>query len=97
MITVRTKNDSSVILMNAPTVGSHLPLSSDMIAEHTAIQMNSSAKIHLPTLPTLKKNSLNAVKAVMVSEPPSHSGFDTQYMIELIAATKRPSASRVQT
>src|SRR5579875_2351927 len=97
MITVRTKNDSSVIRMNAPIVGSHLPLSRDMIAEPTAIQMNSSAKIHLPKLPTLKKNWLNAVNAVMVNEPPSHSGFETQYRIELTAATKRPSASRVQT
>src|ERR1700744_392819 len=97
MITVSTKNDSSVIRMKAPTVGSHLPLSRDRIAEHTAVQMNSSAKIHLPKLPTLKKNSLNAVNAVMVSEPPSHSGFDTQHRMALTAATTLPSASRVQT
>ena len=64
--------------MKAPIVGSHLPLSSDMIAEQTAIQMNRSAKIHLPTLPTLKKNWLKTVSAVIVSEPPSQIGFDTQ-------------------
>ena len=73
-----TKNDSSTIRMKAPIVGSHLPLSSDRIAPHTAIQMNRTANSHLPTPCSGVKNSLNTDTEVIVSEPPSQIGFDAQ-------------------
>ena len=63
---------------NAPIVGIHLPIEKLRIADHTAIQMNASAKMYLPTPPRLKKKSLNVVTAVMVSEPPSQIGFESQ-------------------
>ena len=59
--------------------------------------MKTSENMYWPTLPSSPKNVLNVVTAVMHSSPPIHTGFDSQYMTDVIAATKRPHASLVQT
>ena len=81
----------------APSVGIHLPTPNERIAAQTPNQMKASENRYWPTLPRSPKNVLNVVTAVMHSRPPIHTGFESQYRTELIAATKRPQASFVQT
>ena len=78
MTTVIVNPASTMMRTNAPMVGIHLPIAKLRIAAHTAIQMKASAKMYLPTLPRLKRKSLNVVTATMVSEPPSQIGFESQ-------------------
>src|SRR3954447_2109347 len=96
MTTVSVNEASTTTRTNAPIVGIHLPIENDRIAAHTAIQMKASAKMYLPTPPRLNKKSFHVVTAVMVSEPPSQIGFESQYRTDWIAATKRPNASLTQ-
>src|SRR3954454_15429271 len=96
MITVSVKAESTTTRTNAPMVGIHLPIEKLRIAAQTAIQMNSSAKMYLPTPPRLNRKSFQVVTAVMVSEPPSQIGFESQYRTDWIAPTKRPNASLTQ-
>src|SRR3954467_8232013 len=96
MTTLTVPPPSTTTRTNAPIVGIHLPTEKLRIADHTAIQMNTRAKMYLPTLPRWKKKSLNVVTAVMVSAPPSQIGFESQYRTDCTAATKRPNASLTQ-
>src|ERR1700754_4826503 len=97
MITLIVKKLSSTIRAHAPSVGIHLPMPKLSTAAQTANQMKIRAKMYLPTSPRSKKNVLNVVTAVMHSSPPIHTGFESQYMTDVIAATKRPHASFVHT
>src|SRR3954447_13555527 len=96
MITVTVKPASTTTRTNAPIVGIHLPTEKLRIAAQTAIQMNASAKMYLPTPPRGNRKSFHVVTAVMVSEPPSQIGFESQYRTDWIAAVKRPNASLTQ-
>jgi hypothetical protein len=95
--TLNEKNPSSAMRAHAPSVGIHLPMPNDRIAAHTPNQMNARAKRYWPASPRSPKNVLNVATAVMQSRPPIHTGFESQYMTVLIAATNRPQASRVHT
>src|SRR4051812_17940862 len=97
MMTLRVKKESSTIRAHAPSVGIHLPMPNESTAAHTANQMKASENRYWPTFPRSPKNVLNVVTAVMHSSPPIHTGFESQYMTEVIAATKRPQASLVHT
>src|SRR5690348_7930818 len=97
MITVSVKNESTMTRTHAPIVGIHLPIENERIAAHTANQMKASAKMYLPAPLSGVKNSLNVATAVMVSEPPSQIGFDSQYRTAPTDAKKRPNASLTQT
>src|SRR3954470_20216700 len=96
MTTVIVNAASTTTRTNAPIVGIHLPIENERIAAHTAIQMNARAKMYLPMPPRLNRKSFQVVTAVMVSEPPSQIGFDSQYRTDWMAATKRPKASFTQ-
>src|SRR3954447_12414899 len=96
MITVSVKAESTTTRTNAPIVGIHFPIEKLRIAAQTAIQMNASAKMYLPTPPRLKRKSFQVVTAVMVREPPSQIGFDSQYRTDWMAAVNRPNASLTQ-
>src|SRR3954447_14159403 len=96
MITVSVKKPSTTTRTTAPIVGIHLPIENERIAAHTAIQMNASAKRYFVTLPSGVKNSPNVATAVIVSDPPSQIGFESQYRTDWIAAVKRPNASLTQ-
>src|SRR3954470_7664634 len=97
MITLRVKKLNSTIRAHAPSVGIHLPMPKLSTAAHTANQMKASEKRYLPTSPRPPKNVSNVVTAVMHSSAPIHTGFESQYMTDVMAATKRPQASLVHT
>src|SRR3954452_25614422 len=97
MITLSVKKLSSTIRAHAPSVGIHLPMPKLSTAAQTANQMKISEKTYWPTFPRSPKNVLNVVTAVMHSSPPIHTGFESQYMTDVIAAMKRPQASLVHT
>src|SRR3954452_15914162 len=97
MTTLSEKKPSRAMRAQAPSVGIHLPTPKDRIAAQTPNQMNAPAKRYFPTPPRSPKNVLNVSTAVMHNRPPIQTGFDSQYITVLIAATKRPKASRVQT
>src|ERR1700743_3806794 len=98
MITAMLKHPSRPTRANAPAVGSHLPLLSDMIAASTAVQMNTSVITKNQgvekSLPLLKNTSM-AVMQENASVPPSQTGLVTQYRKLLIAPARWPKASRV--
>src|SRR6478609_2777467 len=96
MITVSVKPASTITRTHAPMVGIHFPIENDRIAAHTANQMNARAKMYLPAPLSGVKNSLNVATAVIVSEPPSQIGFDSQYRTAPTEAMKRPNASLTQ-
>src|SRR3954451_22740580 len=96
MTTVSEKKPSTTIRTNAPTVGIHLPMPKERIAAHTANQMNASANRYLAAPLSGVKNSPNVVAAVIVSDPPSQIGFESQYRTDWMAAVKRPNASLTQ-
>src|SRR3954454_6998443 len=96
MITVRVNPPSRAIRPHAPIVGIHLPMPKERIAAHTANQMNASANRYLATPLSGVKNSPNVVAAVIVSDPPSQIGFESQYRTDWMAAVKRPNASLTQ-
>src|SRR5689334_8179457 len=76
--TVNVKKPSTMTRTHAPIVGIHLPIEKERIAAHTANQMNASANRYLPAPFSGVKKSLNVATAVMVSDPPSQIGFDSQ-------------------
>src|SRR4051812_7278342 len=97
MTTLTVKKPSTTTRTHAPIVGIHLPIENDRIAADTPNQMNASAKTYFAAPWSGVKNSPNVAAAVIVSEPPSQIGLDSQYRTELIAAEKRPKASFTQT
>src|SRR3954452_14237446 len=96
MITVAVKPPSTMTRTQAPIVGIHLPTPNERIAAHTANQMNPSANRYLPAPLSGVKNSPNVATAVIVSDPPSQIGFESQYRTDWMAAVKRPNASLTQ-
>ena len=78
MTTDSVKKPSTMIRTNAPAVGIHLPIPKLRIAAHTANQMKASAKMYFHAPFSGVKNSPNVVAAVIVSEPPSQIGFESQ-------------------
>src|SRR3954452_11014975 len=96
MITVSVNAESTTTRTKAPIVGIHFPMEKLRIAAQTAIQMNTSANTYLPTPPRSNRKSFHVVTAVMVSEPPSQIGFESQYRTDWMAAVKRPNASLTQ-
>lgn len=78
MTTVSVKKPSTMMRTNALIVGIHLPTPNERIAAHTANQMNASAKLYLPAPLSGVKKSLKVATAVIVSEPPSQIGFESQ-------------------
>src|SRR5262245_36553004 len=82
-----------------PMLGIHLPIRNDSTAATIAAQMNPSPNRYSgsPLIGLLKKNESAAASAVTARVPPTQTGLETQYSTALIAAGRRPNASRVHT
>src|SRR5215469_3139370 len=84
------------IFMNVPIFGPHLPIRNATIAIPTVAQMNTSpTTISQPVPSGLLTTKLSSMAIVVaVSEPPIHSGLDSQYKIAVTAPTGRPKDIR---
>src|SRR2546429_4695815 len=78
-------------------VGTHLPMRNDSSTDSTPSQTNTNPARYFHAPGNGVKNVSNVVSAMMHSVPPTHSGFDTQYMTWFTPATSRPNANLVHT
>src|SRR6476659_11234291 len=93
MRTVIEKKPRTPTRTMAPTLGIHLPRRSEAIATPIEIQMKTILKVMLPTVkpdPISWMFALQASVAMNASEPPTQSGFVTQYSTEPMPAANRP-------
>src|SRR5215469_15228149 len=87
---------TTAIFTNVPMFGPHLPIRNATIAIPTVTQMNTRpTAISAPVPSGLLTTKLFSVAIVVaVSDPPTHSGLDSQYRIDVTAPAPRPNDIR---
>ena len=87
---------TTAILTKVPRLGPHLPSRKATIAMPTVSQMKTRLTTISPVVPSglASTREFSVAMAVAVSVPPSQTGFDSQYRIDVTAPAGRPNAIR---